>query len=97
MVASSYFGRRAIFIWGNIGTLALCLMMGVAACASPTPASEWVQGVASIALMVMYGLTIGPVTYALIAEVSSVRLRAHTLALAKAVSFASGIPVGYSR
>ncbi len=42
-----------------------------------------------------YGLTIGPVTFTIVAEVSSIRLRTQTCAVARAGYYAAAVGSGY--
>lgn len=82
-VLTSYFGRRALYLFG-VGFNALFLLgIGIAASVPRTNASTWVQAVFMILVYAQYGLTIGPITYAVIAETSSVRLRAKSVGLSR--------------
>jgi len=42
-----------------------------------------------------YGATIGPITFTIVAEVSSVKLRTQTCAIARATYYLFAIPMGY--
>lgn len=77
-------GRRTIYFWGSI---ALCILLFVIGSVSLIPgrttAAAW-----AIASLVMfftfcYDLTLGPVCYALVSEMSSTRLRTKTVSLAR--------------
>lgn len=82
-ILTSYFGRRALYLFG-VGFNALFLLgIGIAASVPRTNASTWVQAVFMILVYAQYGLTIGPITYAVIAETSSVRLRAKSVGLSR--------------
>ncbi|ORX37158.1 general substrate transporter [Kockovaella imperatae] len=91
----AYFGRRTLYLWGLGFTLCCLLITGIVACVPETPASRWIEAVFIIIMAVQYGLTTGPVTYALIAELSSVRLRAKSVALSRASYYLFGLPTGF--
>lgn len=92
----AYFGRRTLYLWGLGFTLVCLLITGIIACVPATPASRWIEAVFIIIMAVQYGLTTGPVTYALIAELSSVRLRAKSVALSRAAYYLFGLPTSFS-
>ena len=95
-VLMSWLGRRTLYLWGLGFTLVCLLITGIVGCVPETRASRWVEAVLIILMAVQYGLTIGPVTYALIAEMSSVRLRAKSVALSRAAYYLFGIPTSFS-
>lgn len=96
---TAYFGRRALYLFG-VGFNALLLLgIGIAASFQRTASSTWIQAVFMILVYAQYGLTIGPITYAIIAETSSVKLRAKTVGLARNFyylwSVSMGVLTGY--
>ncbi|CAN6642496.1 maltose permease Mal31p [Trichomonascus vanleenenianus] len=77
-------GRRFIYISGLFCILILFLVMGFISLA-PASNSGAPWGIAAVVLLVVfiYDSTLGPVTYSLISEISSTRLRGKTIALAR--------------
>lgn len=87
-----HLGRRTIHLLGSSTLFTLLIIVG--ACSfSHTKAANWAIGGLLIAFVFVYDLTIGPVTYALISELSSTRLKAKTIVLARALYNVSNIVV----
>ncbi|OAG08015.1 general substrate transporter [Paraphaeosphaeria sporulosa] len=85
-------GRRTIHLVGSSTLFTLLVIVG--ACSfSHAKAANWAIGGLLIAFVFVYDLTIGPVTYALISELSSTRLKAKTIVLARALYNVSNIVV----
>ncbi|KAL9108833.1 MAG: hypothetical protein Q9227_006490 [Pyrenula ochraceoflavens] len=78
------FGRRALYLYGCI---ALCvILLGVGFCGvvpGKNVAASWAAAVLIIIFTAVYDSTVGPVCYSLVSELSSTRLRAKTVALAR--------------
>jgi MFS transporter, SP family, general alpha glucoside:H+ symporter len=87
-------GRRSIYLYGSCGLFVLLLVIG---CVSFVPASNiasrWAIGSMLLLFTFLYDLTVGPVCYALVAEVSSTRLRSKTIVLARNTYNIGGIIV----
>ena len=83
-------GRRKIHFGGLCAQLTLLLIVG---CLSfgKTKASVWAIGAMLIVFTFVYDFTVGPVTYSLVSELSSTRLKAKTIVLARAAYNASNI------
>lgn len=94
--ATNWLGRRTIYLSGLAFTLVCLLVMGILGAVPANPATKWVQSALTILVVVMYGATIGPITYSIVAEISSVRLRAKTVALARAAYYVSTVPSSFS-
>ncbi|KAI1633997.1 general substrate transporter [Biscogniauxia mediterranea] len=84
-------GRRAIYVGGAAALAAVLLVIGVVSATSPTATATtdspaaWAQAALLLVWHLVYSLTLGPVTYAIVAETSAVRLRARTVVLARCV------------
>ncbi|KAI1504533.1 general substrate transporter [Biscogniauxia marginata] len=79
-------GRRVIYVAGAASLAAVLLVVGVvSATAAPTTnaAAAWAQASLLLVWHLAYSLSLGPVTYAVVAETSAVRLRARTVVLAR--------------
>ncbi|KAL2836426.1 general substrate transporter [Aspergillus pseudoustus] len=79
----TYFGRRTLYV-GGLGTLCTFLMLiGILSASSHTTSSMWAQASFCFLWLFVYSMTVGPVTYSLVSEISSVRLRPLTVCLAR--------------
>lgn len=83
-------GRRTIHFYGLCVQLVLLMIVGSVSF-SGTNASIWALGGLLIAFTFVYDIAVGPVTYALVSELSSTRLKAKTIVLARAAYNASNI------
>ncbi|CAN6674710.1 maltose permease Mal61p [Trichomonascus vanleenenianus] len=77
-------GRRTIYIGGVFSMMILFFIMGCVSLAPSTnQAAPWVIAVLVLIIVLIYDATLGPVTYSVISEMSSTRLRGKTIALAR--------------
>ncbi|CAG8944419.1 unnamed protein product [Penicillium salamii] len=77
------FGRRTLYVSG-MGTLCTTLfLIGILNAASHTKGAMWAQAGLCFFWLFTYSLTVGPITYAIVSETSSVRLRPLTVSLAR--------------
>lgn len=76
------FGRRTLYLWGQIAMIVLMAAIGFSGFAGNT-ASQWAIGSMVVVYTFIYDATVGPVCYSLIAELSSTRLRNKTVVLAR--------------
>ncbi|KAI1077990.1 general substrate transporter [Whalleya microplaca] len=83
-------GRRTIHFGGLCSQLVLLIIVGSLA-SSSTNASVWAIGALLVVFTFVYDFTVGPVTYSLVSELSSTRLKAKTIVLARAAYNASNI------
>jgi MFS transporter, SP family, general alpha glucoside:H+ symporter len=86
----AHVGRRTIHFSGLCAQFVLLIVVGSLAFAG-TNASVWAIGALLIVFTFVYDFTIGPVTYALVSELSSTRLKTKTIVLARAAYNASNI------
>lgn len=82
-VAARY-GRRSILFYGLIMQ---CIIMLIIGCVSLAPSSNssasWVQASFVMIWMFVYYMTVSPITFVIIAETSTTRLRAKTVGIAR--------------
>ncbi|CCC09092.1 hypothetical protein SMACR_03079 [Sordaria macrospora] len=83
-------GRRRIHFSGLCAQFCLLLIVGCLSFGG-NKASVWAIGGVLIAFTFVYDFAVGPVTYCLISELSSTRLKAKTIVLARAAYNASNI------
>ena len=86
----SRFGRRKIHLGGLCSQPTILIIVSSLSFAT-TNASVWAIGGMLILFTFVYSFTIGPVTYSLVAELSSTRLKSKTIVLARAAYNASNI------
>lgn len=83
-------GRRKIHFSGLLAQFVVLIIVGSLSFAT-TNASIWAIGGMLIVFTFVYDFTVGPVTYSLISELSSTRLKAKTIVLARGAYNASNI------
>ncbi|KAI9158147.1 Maltose permease [Paramyrothecium foliicola] len=86
----SRFGRRRIHFSGLCGQFLILIIVGSLSFATSN-ASVWAIGGMLILFTFVYDFCVGPVTYSLISELSSTRLKAKTIVMARAAYNASNI------
>ncbi|OCF30890.1 MFS transporter, SP family, general alpha glucoside:H+ symporter [Kwoniella heveanensis CBS 569] len=95
-ITLTYLGRRPVFVIG-LGTLTVLLVL-VGAVAFPAVHNQnagWGQAALIILWIFIYDFTVGPVTYAIVGEASSTRLRSKTVGLARNLYNVSRIIAGF--
>ncbi|KAF4305586.1 Sugar/inositol transporter [Botryosphaeria dothidea] len=87
-----WFGRRTLYFGGQV---AMCAMLGVIGClgivSRGNAAAQWAIGSCLLVYTFIYDATVGPVCYSLVAELSSNRLRAKTVVLARVLYNVTGV------
>lgn len=80
----SVVGRRTLYFCGASILVVLLLITGSLSFAPPSNnAAKWAIGVMLMIFTFFYDFTIGPVSYSLVAEMSSTRLKSKTIVLAR--------------
>lgn len=78
------FGRRKIYLYGIVVIALNFLIMGFVSLAPESnQAVKWVVAVMLFLAVFFYDMSVGPVAFALISEISSSRLRAKTIGLSR--------------
>lgn len=88
-------GRRRMFVWGMAALTGMLLLIGILDVV-PTDAAKWVQAAITVVWAFVYFFSIGAVAFALLGEVSSASLRAHTAALATATQAVMGLAMNFA-
>ncbi len=78
-----YVGRRTLYIWGNVVMFVILIIIGFLGIPEPSPAIANASGALLMIFTFTYDITVGPVCYCLVSEISSTRLRIKTVALAR--------------
>ncbi|KAK6953732.1 hypothetical protein Daesc_003694 [Daldinia eschscholtzii] len=90
LVQVSRVGRRTIHFSGLCSQLVILIIVGSLSFVK-TNGGVWAIGGMLIVFTFVYDFTVGPVTYSLVSELSSTRLKAKTIVLARAAYNASNI------
>ncbi|TKA48740.1 hypothetical protein B0A54_00876 [Friedmanniomyces endolithicus] len=77
------FGRRTIYLWGMTGIVISLLLVGFISLAPVTSGSSWAIGAFLLVFTFIYDSTVGPLTYVIVPETPSSRLRHKTVVLAR--------------
>jgi SP family general alpha glucoside:H+ symporter-like MFS transporter len=85
-------GRRTLHFSGVCALFIILIIVGCLSFAK-TSASLWAIGGMLILFTFLYDFTVGPVTYSLVSELPSTRLKAKTIVLARALYNISNIVV----
>lgn len=93
--AMSYFGRRTLFLGGLSAMCLILLIIGFVSLAPPK-ASGTNFAIGSLLLLwtLFYDITVGTITYAIVAEIPSCRLRTKTVVLGRCLYNVIGIMNG---
>lgn len=92
--AMSWFGRRTLYLYGSIILTLIMLIVGCLATRQDVKSYQWAIGTMLLIFTFCYDLTIGPVCYSLVAELSSTRLKAKSIVLSRNLYNIAGIVCG---
>jgi SP family general alpha glucoside:H+ symporter-like MFS transporter len=88
----SYLGRRTLYLWGLGGLTAILMVTGfISVGASHSSAGNYAQAAMMICWLFIYYMTVGPICYAIIGEVSSTRLRSKSVCMSRIVYYVAQI------
>ncbi|GAA6008278.1 hypothetical protein JCM10207_000064 [Rhodosporidiobolus poonsookiae] len=79
----SRFGRRPLYFYGLVILALMLMIIGGLGCTPEDSSASWGVGAMLLVYTAVYDATIGPVCYTLVAEISSTRLRAKTVVIAR--------------
>jgi SP family general alpha glucoside:H+ symporter-like MFS transporter len=77
------FGRRQLYVTGITCLTFFLSNIGVIASASESGSAKWGQAAICLVWLFTYSVTLGPVTYTIISETSSIQLRAKSVCLSR--------------
>ncbi|KAG0158000.1 hypothetical protein PDIDSM_5513 [Penicillium digitatum] len=92
---ASSFGRRTIYLWGTAANITLLMLLGICASLHQNDATNYAQAILGIIISFVFAGTLGPISYTIIAETSSVRLRALSTGVGRAAYYVAEIPMIY--
>ncbi|KAF2134291.1 maltose permease MAL61 [Dothidotthia symphoricarpi CBS 119687] len=77
-------GRRTLYLWGDVGMIIVLLVIGgMGVIPKGNVGAQWGIGALLLVFACTYNITVGPVCYAIVAEIPSTRLRQKTVVLAR--------------
>ncbi|KAI7085903.1 sugar porter family MFS transporter [Hortaea werneckii] len=85
-----WFGRRTLYLWGQILMSLVLIVTGFMGIANSSGA-QWAIAAMMLLFTFIYDATVGPVCYSLVAELASTRLRNKTAVLARNLYNITGI------
>ncbi len=94
-VLTAYFGRRTIYLYGTAFNIACLFGLGIAASVTQNSSSNYAQACLGVVISFVYALAMGPISYTIISETSSVRLRALSTGVGRAAYYVAEIPMIY--
>jgi SP family general alpha glucoside:H+ symporter-like MFS transporter len=91
-VLMSYVGRRKLYLWGLGGLTATLSIVGfISVGADRSSAGNYAEAAMMIVWLCVYYMTVGPICYAIVGEISSTRLRGKSVCLARVVYYVAKI------
>ena len=91
LVVMRHVGRRTMYLSGLAACCLILTTVGTISCFPDSQARLWAVAGLLMALIFCFDLTVGPMTYSIVAEIPSSRLRVKTVALARIAYNISGI------
>jgi len=85
------FGRRSLYLYGIGAMEVLLIVVGALGFVTESTGRNWAIGSMLLLFTFVYDFTVGPVCYCLVAEMSSTRLRAKSVVLARNLYNLGGI------
>jgi SP family general alpha glucoside:H+ symporter-like MFS transporter len=92
---TAWFGRRTIYLWGTAFNFTMLILLGIVASIPQNHSTNYAQACFGVIISFVYAGTLGPITYTIIAETSSVRLRALSTGVGRAAYYVAEIPMIY--
>lgn len=92
---TNWFGRRTIYLWGTAVNIVLLMVLGICASIKQNPHTSYAQACLGVIISFVFAGAMGPISYTIIAETSSVRLRALSTGVGRAAYYVAEIPMIY--
>ncbi|KAF1980283.1 general substrate transporter [Bimuria novae-zelandiae CBS 107.79] len=90
---TTWFGRRTIYLWGTATNFTFLVLLGICASIKQNSSTNYAQACLGVIISFVYAGTLGPITYSIIAETSSVRLRALSTGVGRGAYYVAEIPM----
>ncbi|PYH80993.1 general substrate transporter [Aspergillus uvarum CBS 121591] len=94
-VVTAWFGRRTVYLWGTATNIILLFILGIVASVEQNDQTNIAQASLGILISFVFAGTLGPISYTIISETSSIRLRALSTAVGRAAYYVAEIPMIY--
>ena len=91
-ILTSYFGRRAIYLWGSFVNFVLLIALGIAASVGTSKAASLAQASLGLIVSVLFTLAAAPASWVIIGETSAIRLRPLTTGTGRATYYIVELP-----
>ncbi|WWD03578.1 hypothetical protein V865_001632 [Kwoniella europaea PYCC6329] len=91
-ILTTYFGRRPIYIYGTLFNVVMLFALGIAASVGTSNAASQAQASFGLIVSVIFTFAAAPVSWAVIGETSSIRLRPLTTGIGRATYYIIEIP-----
>ncbi|EFX04092.1 maltose permease [Grosmannia clavigera kw1407] len=92
---ASWFGRRTIYLWGTATNITLLFILGICASVEQNHKTNLAQACLGVVISFVFAGSLGPISYTIISETSSVRLRALSTGVGRAAYYVAEIPMIY--
>ncbi|KAL2817195.1 general substrate transporter [Aspergillus granulosus] len=92
---TSWFRRRTVFLWGTGTNVMFLFILGICASIPQNNQTNYAQACLGVIISFVYAGAQGPISYTIISETSSVRLRALSTAVGRSAYYITEIPMIY--
>ncbi|KAL5366195.1 general substrate transporter [Aspergillus floccosus] len=92
---TSWFRRRTVFLWGTGANVMFLFLLGICASVPQNSKTNYAQACLGVIISFVYAGAQGPISYTIISETSSVRLRALSTAVGRSAYYITEIPMIY--
>lgn len=92
---TAYFGRRTIYLWGTAFNVCMLFLLGICASVTQNVHTNYAQACLGVIISFVFAGAMGPIAYTIVAETSSVRLRALSTGVGRAAYYVAEIPMIY--
>ncbi|KAL4892281.1 general substrate transporter [Aspergillus ambiguus] len=92
---TSWFRRRTVFLWGTGTNVMFLFILGICASVPQNNKTNYAQACLGVIISFVYAGAQGPISYTIISETSSVRLRALSTAVGRSAYYITEIPMIY--
>ncbi|RDW68173.1 hypothetical protein BP6252_09569 [Coleophoma cylindrospora] len=94
-ILTKYFTRRQIYIYGTAFNVTMLILLGICASVKQNQHTSYAQACLGVIISFVFAGAMGPISYTIIAETSSIRLRPLSTAVGRASYYVFEIPLYY--
>ena len=91
-ILTSYFGRRAIYLWGSLANTVFLICLGIVGSVPRSYTSNLAAAALGLIVSVLFTLGPAPASWVIIGETSAIRLRPLTTGTGRAVYYIVEFP-----